>query len=101
MGHCDLKSNSFVNRSSLGRRQRRRDNRAMQRFNIDAEKLAHMTKPQLTKPTKVVDVPADNPEGTMDRFSAGLRRVVSAPKTHPARPKPNHGGKRRRGTGPG
>jgi len=26
----------------------------------------------------VVDVPADNPAGTMDRFRAGLRRVLEA-----------------------
>jgi hypothetical protein len=38
-----------------------------------------------TKPnrrvTTVVDVPADNPVGTMERFNDGLRRVLSAPKT--------------------
>ena len=28
----------------------------------------------------VVDVPADNPVGTMDRFAEGLRRVLAAPK---------------------
>lgn len=28
----------------------------------------------------VVDVPADNPVGTMDRFNEGLRRVLAAPK---------------------
>jgi hypothetical protein len=28
----------------------------------------------------VVDVPADNPTGTMDRFTEGLRRVLSVPK---------------------
>ena len=28
----------------------------------------------------VKDVPADNPEGTMERFNAGLRRVLAAPK---------------------
>jgi hypothetical protein len=27
-----------------------------------------------------VDVPADNPDGTMDRFTEGLRRVLAAPK---------------------
>jgi hypothetical protein len=32
----------------------------------------------------VVDVPADNPVGTMDRFAAGLKRVLAAPKP-PAR----------------
>ena len=26
------------------------------------------------------DVPADNPEGTMDRFNAGLRRVLAVTK---------------------
>src|SRR5882672_4020981 len=29
----------------------------------------------------VVDVPADNPAGTMDRFTAGLSRIPAAPKT--------------------
>jgi len=29
----------------------------------------------------VVDVPADNTEGTMERFNDGLRRVLAAPKT--------------------
>jgi hypothetical protein len=28
----------------------------------------------------VVDVPADNPVGTMDRFTSGLRRVLAARK---------------------
>lgn len=28
----------------------------------------------------VVDVPADDPVGTMDRFTRGLRRIVSARK---------------------
>jgi hypothetical protein len=28
----------------------------------------------------VVDVPADNPVGTMDRFTEGLRREPAAPK---------------------
>ena len=28
----------------------------------------------------VVDVPADNPEGTMERFTTGLKRVLSADK---------------------
>lgn len=43
----------------------------------------------LKKPSRtsdVVDVAADNPEGTMERFTAGLRRVLSAPKVQ--RPKP-------------
>lgn len=30
----------------------------------------------------VVDVPADNPAGTMDRFTEGLRRVLATPKPH-------------------
>ena len=30
-----------------------------------------------------VDVPADDPVGTMERFTAGLRRVLAAPKPHP------------------
>lgn len=34
------------------------------------------------KSRAVVDVPADNPEGTMDRFTDGLKRVVNA---HPKR----------------
>ena len=34
-----------------------------------------------------VDVPADNPDGTMARFSDGLRRVLSAPKPIPKRRK--------------
>jgi hypothetical protein len=41
----------------------------------------------LKKPNRnsdVVDVPADNPVGTMDRFTQGLRRVLSAPKQHPS-----------------
>ena len=32
-----------------------------------------------------VDVSADNPEGTMDRFTTGLRRVLAAPKPSPSR----------------
>lgn len=31
--------------------------------------------------TEPKDVPADNPEGTMKRFTEGLKRVLSAPKT--------------------
>lgn len=40
----------------------------------------------------VVDMPADNPEGTMHRFAAGLRRVVAAPKPskRPRRHKSKH-----------
>jgi len=30
---------------------------------------------------RVPDVAADSPEGTMERFAAGLRRVLSVPKT--------------------
>jgi hypothetical protein len=33
-----------------------------------------------TDTTPPKDVPADNPEGTMDRFRDGLRRVLAAPK---------------------
>jgi hypothetical protein len=47
-----------------------------------------MTKTQTQKP--LVDVPADNPEGTLDRFTVGLRRVLSVPKrdkTRPSKPK--------------
>lgn len=36
-----------------------------------------------TKPHKLKsppDVPADNPVGTMDRFTKGLKRVLAAPK---------------------
>jgi hypothetical protein len=36
----------------------------------------------LKKPSRnkdaVKDVPADNPVGTMDRFTAGLKRILSA-----------------------
>jgi hypothetical protein len=39
---------------------------------------------QATKPSKhaadAPDVPADNPEGTMDRFREGLRRVLTVRK---------------------
>jgi hypothetical protein len=37
--------------------------------------------PRINKPNtkdQTVDVAADNPEGTMDRFTAGLRRVLTA-----------------------
>jgi len=33
------------------------------------------------------DVPADDPVGTMDRFTDGLKRVLAAPKVE-IRPKP-------------
>jgi len=35
---------------------------------------------KIRKPGKpaVADVPADNPQGTMDRFTAGLKRVICA-----------------------
>jgi hypothetical protein len=36
---------------------------------------------------EAVDVPADNLEGTMDRFADGLRRVLTAPKLR-NKPKP-------------
>jgi hypothetical protein len=36
-------------------------------------------KPRESTPPK--DVLADNPDGTMDRFREGLRRVLAAPKS--------------------
>jgi hypothetical protein len=30
----------------------------------------------------VVDVPADDPVGTMDRFTVGLKKVLAVPKHH-------------------
>ena len=33
-----------------------------------------------SRKSDVVDVPADDPQGTMDRFTAGLRRVLTAEK---------------------
>jgi hypothetical protein len=39
-----------------------------------------MSKPQSVK-RAVVDVPADDPAGTMQRFTDGLRRVLSVRKT--------------------
>lgn len=33
------------------------------------------------KHSDAVDVPADNPQGTLARFTDGLRRVLFAPKT--------------------
>ena len=44
--------------------------------------------------TAVVDVPADNPEGTLDRFTDGLRRVMDATKMPQSKHKPRR--KRRR-----
>jgi len=41
-----------------------------------------MAKPHTNK--KPLDVPADNPHGTMERFTEGLQRVVAAP-PYPAR----------------
>jgi hypothetical protein len=38
-----------------------------------------MRKASSSKPT-VVDVPADNPVGTMERFTEGLKRILSVPK---------------------
>jgi len=32
------------------------------------------------KNAEVVDVPADDPVGTMDCFTAGLRRIIQTPK---------------------
>jgi hypothetical protein len=40
------------------------------------------------KSRAAVDVPADNPTGTMERFTDGLRRVLSAPKRFAAKPPP-------------
>ena len=34
-----------------------------------------------------VDVPADNPVGTMERFERGLRQVLSTPKPSTAKPR--------------
>ena len=39
-----------------------------------------MTKKLPRKDLEVVDVPADDPEGTMKRFTRGLRRVLTVPK---------------------
>jgi hypothetical protein len=42
----------------------------------------------------VVDVPADEPVGTMDRFALGLKRVLAAPKAlkrHKRRASKRHG----------
>jgi hypothetical protein len=33
-----------------------------------------------SRKSDVVDVPADDPVGTMERFNDGLRRVLTAPK---------------------
>ncbi len=43
-----------------------------------------MNKPHKAK-TEVVDVPADNPVGTMSRFEAGLRKVLASRKPTKAR----------------
>jgi hypothetical protein len=40
-------------------------------------------KPHKKDTNATPDVPADNPEGTMDRFRDGLRRVLTAPKRSP------------------
>jgi hypothetical protein len=37
---------------------------------------------------RVPDVPADNPEGTMDRFTAGLKKVLGAHKPTLTKPPP-------------
>jgi len=42
------------------------------------------------KNVEVKDVPADDPVGTMDRFTDGLRQVLSSPK-HKQRIKPQRG----------
>jgi hypothetical protein len=42
------------------------------------------------KNAEVPDVPADDPVGTMDRFTEGLRRVLSAPKRKPKKRKRHH-----------
>jgi hypothetical protein len=44
---------------------------------------------QSTRKPNVPDVPADNPVGTMERFTDGLRRVLSTPKKKPKRSKRN------------
>ena len=41
-----------------------------------------MLKKATRKNDAVPDVPADDPVGTMDRFTQGLRKVLSAPKKH-------------------
>ncbi len=38
-----------------------------------------MLKKPIPKSREVVDVPADDPVGTMKRFTAGLRRVLAHP----------------------
>jgi hypothetical protein len=54
----------------------------MSGYSEDGEQQRNPMKPKRSeaKSAEVVDVPADNPVGTMDRFSIGLRRVLSAPK---------------------
>jgi hypothetical protein len=43
-----------------------------------------MSKPDSSsRASSKVDVPADNPEGTMERFNDGLRRVLASPKLMP------------------
>jgi hypothetical protein len=49
-----------------------------------------------TRKSRVVDLPADNPEGTMDRFREGLRRALSAPKPVKSPAKRHHRKTRRR-----
>lgn len=40
------------------------------------------------KSNSTLDVPADNPTGTMDRFTTGLKRVLAASKPRPLKRKP-------------
>jgi len=50
---------------------------------------------------EVKDVPADDPEGTLDRFTDGLKRVLSVPKSRLPKTKLSFGARlraaRRRG----
>ena len=44
---------------------------------------ANVLKKASRKSAEVRDVPADDPVGTMERFTSGLKRVLTAPKTAP------------------
>jgi len=46
-----------------------------------------------TPQSQTKDVPADDPVGTMDRFTDGLKRVLAAPKVEV---RPKHRRKRKR-----
>ena len=41
---------------------------------------ANVLKKPSDKNREAIDVPADNPKGTMDRFTSGLRQVIAARK---------------------